>query len=96
MTVISRGNNSQDGMSAMGQKQTSKRLNPMFALPPIADIAEGDRHVRFVPKSGHRITHSIACRRALVTSWPLGSRVQSVCPAGVFGATLAFVRPFRR
>jgi len=34
-----------------GQKRTWKRLRPMSALPPIADIAEGDRHVRFVPKA---------------------------------------------
>ena len=37
-------------MSALGQKQTWTRVQPMSALPPIADIAERDRDVRFVPK----------------------------------------------
>jgi len=35
-------------MSALGHKRTLKRLHPS-ALPPKADIAERDRHVRFVP-----------------------------------------------
>src|SRR5215813_4600282 len=34
-------------MSALGQKRTLKRLHPMSALPPKADIAERDHHVRF-------------------------------------------------
>jgi hypothetical protein len=38
-------------MSALGQKQTSRHLQPMSALPPIADIAERDRNVCFVPKA---------------------------------------------
>src|SRR5215469_18687748 len=38
-------------MSALGQKQTSRHLQPMSALPPKADIAKSDRHVRFVPKA---------------------------------------------
>src|SRR5262249_38312218 len=33
------------------QTQTLKRLRPMSALPPKADIAERGRHVRFVPKA---------------------------------------------
>jgi len=37
-TVILRGNNTQDRMSALGQKQTFKRLRLMSALPPKADI----------------------------------------------------------
>jgi hypothetical protein len=28
-----------------------KRFNSMSALPPIADIVERDRHVRFVPEA---------------------------------------------
>jgi hypothetical protein len=36
-------------MSALGQKRTLMRLDPMSALPPKADIAERDYHVRFVP-----------------------------------------------
>jgi hypothetical protein len=38
-------------MSALGQKQTSGHLRTMSALPPKADIAERDWHVRFVPKA---------------------------------------------
>jgi hypothetical protein len=38
-------------MSALGQKQTSQHILLMSALPPKADIAEGDWHVRFVPKA---------------------------------------------
>jgi hypothetical protein len=35
-------------MSALGQKQTFKRLRLMSALPPKADIRQGNRDVRFV------------------------------------------------
>src|SRR5215469_1248224 len=38
-------------MSALGQKQTFKRLRLMSALPPKADIRSLYRHVRFVPKA---------------------------------------------
>ena len=38
-------------MSALGQKQTFKRLRLTSALLPKADIAERDWHVRFVPKA---------------------------------------------
>ena len=41
-----RGNNPQDRMSALGQKQTSRHLQPMSALPPIADIADSGLDVR--------------------------------------------------
>jgi len=41
-------------MSALGQKQTSRHLQPMSALHPKADIAETDWHVRFVPKADMR------------------------------------------
>jgi hypothetical protein len=37
-------------MSALGQKQTFPRVRLMSAIPPKADIAEGDDDVRFVPK----------------------------------------------
>ena len=47
-------------MSALGQKRTLKRLGPMSALPPKADIAEHDWHVRFVSRHWHayKITSS--------------------------------------
>jgi len=38
-------------MSALGQKQTWRRILRTSALPPKADFAEGDWHVRFVPKA---------------------------------------------
>jgi hypothetical protein len=38
-------------MSALGQKQTSDCRPLMSAIHPKADIAERDRHVRFVPKA---------------------------------------------
>ena len=36
-------------MSALGQKQTSRGLQSMSALPPKADIGTQSRNVRFVP-----------------------------------------------
>jgi len=41
-------------MSALGQKRTFAEVCVMSALPPKADIAERDCHVRFVPEAGHR------------------------------------------
>jgi hypothetical protein len=38
----------------MGQKQTLDCRLLMSAIPPKADIAERDRHVRFVPKADIR------------------------------------------
>jgi len=38
-------------MSALGQKRTFCIAWSMSGLPPKADIAEHDRHVRFVPKA---------------------------------------------
>jgi len=50
-TVILRGNNPQDRMSALGQKQTSGQVGVMSALPPKADIGTQSGNVRFVPKA---------------------------------------------
>jgi hypothetical protein len=38
-------------MSALGQKQTSRHVRAMSALPPKADIEPRLRDVRFVPKA---------------------------------------------
>jgi hypothetical protein len=38
-------------MSALGQKRTLRLVSPMSALPPKADMAECDHHVRFVPEA---------------------------------------------
>jgi hypothetical protein len=38
-------------MSALGHERTLHDIETMSALPPKADIAEGDWHVRFVPKA---------------------------------------------
>jgi hypothetical protein len=48
------GNNREPLMSALGQKQTLDCRLLMSAIPPKADIAERDRHVRFVPKADIR------------------------------------------
>ena len=45
------GSNPDPPMSALGQKQTSRHLQPMSALPPKADIGTQARNVRFVPKA---------------------------------------------
>jgi hypothetical protein len=49
--VSLQGSNPEPPMSALGQKQTLHSEIGMSALPPKADIAEHDRHVRFVPKA---------------------------------------------
>ena len=38
-------------MSALGQKRTLTSVEPMSALPPIADIGAQQLDVRFVPKA---------------------------------------------
>jgi len=38
-------------MSALGQKRTSRWIAWMSALPPKADIRQGNRDVRFMPKA---------------------------------------------
>src|SRR5262249_34049012 len=46
--------NHKPDMSALGQKQTSQYLQPMSALPPIADMDQSGCDVRFVPKADIR------------------------------------------
>src|SRR6516165_8831673 len=53
-TGILLGNNPQDRMSPLGQKQTSRHLQPMSALPPKADIRGRHCDVRFMPKADMR------------------------------------------
>src|SRR5215469_16809109 len=48
---VVRHSKSGHSMSALGQKRTLQCILVMSALPPKADIAERDRHVRFVPKA---------------------------------------------
>jgi hypothetical protein len=48
---ILHGSNPEPLMSALGQKQTSRLVEGMSALPPKADIADAMRNVRFVPKA---------------------------------------------
>jgi hypothetical protein len=47
-------------MSALGHNQILKCQHPMSALPQKADIAERDRHVRFVPEADIEATPIIA------------------------------------
>jgi len=56
-------------MSALGQKQTSRHVRKMSALPPKADIAECDWNVRFVPKAD--IQSSISSARNIRASGTL-------------------------
>ena len=51
LAVSLRGSNPGTPMSALGQKRTLKRLHPMSALPPKADMVQHDCDVRFVPKA---------------------------------------------
>jgi hypothetical protein len=48
---VVRHSNIRPQMSALGQKQTSKLLEEMSALPPKADIHRRELDIRFVPKS---------------------------------------------
>jgi hypothetical protein len=64
--VILRGNDPQDRMSALGQKQTFSELCVMSALPPKADIGTQSRNVRFVPKAD--ILRRIEERRSSIAS----------------------------
>ena len=48
-------------MSALDHERTSQDVRVMSALPPKADIAERDYHVRFVPQADILPLHSITC-----------------------------------
>src|SRR5262249_54219901 len=61
---------SSEPMSALGQKQTSRHLQPMSALPPKADIGTQPRNVRFVPKAD--IAND---RRTLIAAHQLMTRI---------------------
>src|SRR5215469_18903806 len=50
-TVILRGNNPHDRMSALGQKRTLEYVSAMSALLPKADIHRAGWDVRFVPEA---------------------------------------------
>src|SRR6516164_4636039 len=60
-------------MSALGQKQTSRRLQPMSALPPKADMGRQDPDVRFVPQADilrcNRDWHSITSSARASKDW---------------------------
>jgi hypothetical protein len=56
----------QSGRRPQHQKQTLHRVSVMSALPPIADIAESDWHVRFVPKAD--IGTNVVCRYSITSS----------------------------
>jgi len=55
-------------MSALGQKQTSVHVRVMSALPPKADIAESDWHVRFVPKADICIAAKVTASKGINSS----------------------------
>src|SRR6516164_4959777 len=71
-------------MSALGQKQTSEHVGVMSALPPKADIAERDWHVRYVAIED--IVRCVKIRRYSITSSARasndgGTRRPSACAA---------------
>ena len=55
-------------MSTLGQKQTSVHVRVMSALPPKADIAESDWHVRFVPKADICIAAKVTASKGINSS----------------------------
>jgi len=59
--------------SALGQKQTLRHLQPMSALPPIADIDQHGRDVRFVP-----IADILHCRKECHYSINSSARARKV------------------
>src|SRR5215472_5154913 len=71
-------------MSALGHWRTSHRVRVMSALPPKADIAESDCHVRFVPKADIQILtriHSVnQAQRRRCTIFAQACRVGSGPP----------------
>ena len=73
-SVVVHHNKVEPPMSALGQKRTSRHLQPMSALPPKADITERGWYVRFVPKAD--ILHCSIERRYSITS---SARVMSDC-----------------
>ena len=65
------------GMSASGHKRTWRLQFAMSALHSIADIAERDRDVRFVPKAD--ILRCSKRRRYSITSSAATSRACAAC-----------------
>jgi hypothetical protein len=57
-------------MSALGQKQTLRRVRPMSALPAKADIDERDHHVCFVPEADVQEQHRWGLKAALYFDLP--------------------------
>ena len=81
------GINREPLMSALGQKQTSRRIRAMSALPPKADIGTHPRNVRFAPNGdilGDRIAHitpsrasaseDVECLNLRPLRWPTAIR----------------------
>src|SRR5262249_9955637 len=59
-------------MSALGHKRTSRSVEAMSALPPIADIGTKPRNVCFVPKADIPPSQSISSTQAR-DFFPVGS-----------------------
>ena len=64
-------------MSALGQKQTSRHLQPMSALPLKADIGTQQRDVRFVPKADQVRCSKKSGFLAAVLLWQLSGLFQT-------------------
>jgi len=65
-SVVVHHNKVEPPMSALGQKRTSRHLQPMSALPPKADITERGWYVRYVPKA------DISLKETLIVRGPNG------------------------
>jgi hypothetical protein len=78
-------------MSALGQKQTSRRVRLMSALPPKADIADRDRYVRFVPEADLCTAAKVSPLLFRFQNWPRGRGVGSICRVSDCRTNIAFV-----
>jgi hypothetical protein len=67
-------------MSALGHKRTLEQVRVMSALPPKADIAGRDRHVRFVPKADSCTAAKRAAICSLVRAALLSAGLRGTAP----------------
>ena len=71
-------------MSALGQKQTWRHLQPMSASPPKADIAEHDSRDRFVPLA---VIFHAATGKLIIALIP-GRLRHRICPGSTASRSL--------
>jgi hypothetical protein len=70
---------SMSGMSALGQKQTCAAHQAMSALPPIADMCDAKRDVRFVAKADiDSVVETSRERRLNCGNWYVQFRISTL------------------